>query len=71
MDKYGDGRLLEELQGFGLKMDQTQPVEEVTIAGNLKDMLLNISHIANDTYTNGSKYIGSILIEDMTIAAGR
>lgn len=48
----------------------THPVEEVTIAGNMKDMLLNISHTANDTYTNGSEYIGSILIEDMTIAAG-
>jgi hypothetical protein len=36
----------------------------------MKDMLLNISHTANDTYTNGSEYVGSILIEDMTIAAG-
>ena len=48
----------------------THPVEEITIAGNMKDMLLNISHIANDVYSNGSEYIGSVLIEDMTVAAG-
>jgi PmbA protein len=46
------------------------PVEEITIAGNMKDMLLNISDVGNDTYTNGSEYIGSVLITDMTIAAG-
>ena len=46
------------------------PVEEITIAGNMKDMLLNISDVGNDTYTNGSEYMGSVLITDMTIAAG-
>ena len=44
-------------------------VEEITIAGNLKDMLLNIKAIANDTYQNSSKYTGSIMIEPMTVAA--
>jgi len=46
------------------------PVEEITIAGNMKDMLLNISNIGNDTYINSSQYIGSVLIDDMTIASG-
>jgi len=44
-------------------------VEEITIASNLKDMLLNIKAIANDTYQNSSKYTGSIMIEPMTVAA--
>jgi PmbA protein len=44
-------------------------VEEITIASNLKDMLLNIKAIANDTCQNSSKYTGSILIEPMTVAA--
>ena len=45
-------------------------VEEITIAGNMRDMLLNISNIGNDTYKNGSQYIGSVLIDEMTIASG-
>ena len=44
--------------------------EEITIAGNMRDMLLNISHIGNDTYKNSSQYIGSLLIDEMTIASG-
>ena len=46
------------------------PVEEITIAGNMRDMLLNISDIGNDTYKNGSQYIGSVLIDEMTVASG-
>ena len=44
------------------------PVEEITIAGNLKDMLRNIVAIGNDVLVRGSKQIGSVLIERMTIA---
>jgi len=47
------------------------PVEEITIAGNMRDMLLNISNIGNDTYKNSSQYIGSVLIDEMTIASGK
>ena len=46
------------------------PVEEITIAGNMRDMLLNISNIGNDIYKNSSQYIGSVLIDEMTIASG-
>jgi PmbA protein len=46
-------------------------VEEITIAGNMRDMLLNISNIGNDTYRNGSQYIGSVLIDVMTVASGK
>jgi PmbA protein len=44
------------------------PVHEVTIAGNLRDMLKNIVAVGADTYTYGSKTLGSILIERMKVA---
>ena len=44
-------------------------VEEITIAGNLKSMLNNVVAIGDDTYKNSSKYTGSILISEMTIAS--
>jgi len=44
-------------------------VEEITIAGNLKDMAMDITSIANDINSNSSKYIGSVLIEKMTVGA--
>jgi PmbA protein len=45
------------------------PVEEITIAGNMKDMLKQIVSIGNDVYKNGSKHTGSILLETMSIAS--
>jgi len=47
----------------------TYPVEEITIAGNMKDMLKQIVAIGNDVYRNGSKHTGSILLETMSIAS--
>ena len=44
------------------------PVQEITIAGNLKDMFRNIVAAGNDIVKRGSKQCGSILIEQMTIA---
>jgi PmbA protein len=43
-------------------------VEEITIAGNLKDMFAQIVAVGADTITRGSKTTGSILIERMAIA---
>ncbi len=43
-------------------------ITEFTIAGNLKDMFMNIVGIGSDTITRGSKTTGSILIEAMAIA---
>ena len=43
------------------------PVEEITIAGNLRDMLMNIELIGSDTLVRGTKEVGSILIGSMTI----
>ena len=45
------------------------PVEEITIAGNMKNMLKQIVAIGNDIYRNGSKQTGSILLESMSIAS--
>ncbi len=44
------------------------PVDEVTIAGNLKDMFEGIITIGADTDTRGSIRTGSILIDRMTLA---
>lgn len=46
------------------------PVEEITIAGNMKDMLNQIKAIGNDVIKNSSKLTGSILIEQMMVATG-
>lgn len=46
------------------------PVEEITIAGNLKDMFLSIAAIGDDVIVRGSKQCGSVLIGRMTVAGG-
>jgi PmbA protein len=44
------------------------PVQEITIAGNLRDMFTGIAAIGNDVVVRGSRQCGSILIDGMTIA---
>jgi PmbA protein len=44
------------------------PVEEITIAGNLKTMFKNMVAIGNDVDTRGNIRTGSILLEQMSIA---
>ena len=44
------------------------PVEEITIAGNLKDMFLGIDAIGADMYNYGAKTVGSILVNRMKVA---
>jgi PmbA protein len=46
------------------------PVHEVTIAGNLRDMLRNIVAVGNDVDVQGAIRTGSLLLEAMTIAGG-
>jgi PmbA protein len=43
-------------------------VQEITIAGNLRDMFKGIVAVGNDVLTRGSKQIGSVLIDRMTVA---
>lgn len=44
------------------------PVHEITIAGNLKQMFAGIAEIGKDIVVRGSKQVGSILIDRMTVA---
>jgi len=44
------------------------PVEEITIAGNLKQMFRDIVAIGRDVDRRGSRHVGSVLIARMTIA---
>lgn len=43
-------------------------VEEITIAGNLRDMFRHIAAVGNDVLIRGSKQVGSLLIEQMKVA---
>lgn len=43
-------------------------VEEITIAGNMREMFRQIAAVGSDSLIRGSKQTGSILIESMTIA---
>jgi PmbA protein len=45
-----------------------QPVEEVTIAGNLRAMYAGIRAVGKDVDTRGSIRTGSILVDRMTVA---
>jgi PmbA protein len=55
--------------GFWVERGEIQyPVHAITIAGNLKQMLLGVQAIGADTYTYGSKASGSMLLGEMTIA---
>lgn len=44
------------------------PVEEITVAGNLGDMFRNLVAVGNDLDVRGNTRVGSLLIEEMTVA---
>lgn len=55
--------------GYWVENGEIQfPVEEITIAGNLREMYRNIAAIGGDMLVRGSRQCGSILIDGMTIA---
>jgi PmbA protein len=55
--------------GFWVEQGEIQyPVEEITIAGNLKDMYRQIQAVGNDVEYRGNVRTGSILLERMSIA---
>ena len=55
--------------GFWVEGGQLRhPVNEITIAGNLREMFKGIVAVGSDEYTSGSRTIGSVLIERMKIA---
>jgi len=66
---YVTGDYSRGASGFWVENGVIQyPVEEITIAGNMKDMLRQIVGIGNDVLIRGTKQTGSILIEKMVIA---
>lgn len=55
--------------GFWVENGEIQyPVEEVTVAGNMKQMFLDILAVGNDVDSRGNIRTGSILISSMTVA---
>ncbi|HIM95404.1 MAG TPA: metalloprotease PmbA [Gammaproteobacteria bacterium] len=57
--------------GFWVENGEIQyPVSGLTIAGNLKEMLLGIEHVGTDIDQRSNIKVGSVLINQMTIAGG-
>ena len=55
--------------GFWVENGELQyPVAEITIAGNLREMLKDIVAVGDDIDTRGAIRCGSILLKEMTIA---
>jgi len=65
---YVTGDYSRGASGFWVENGVIQyPVEEITIAGNMKDMLAQIVAVGADTMRRGTKQTGSILIEKMVV----
>jgi len=57
--------------GFWVEQGEVQyPVNEVTIAGNLAEMLRNITMLGSDVDRRGTIRCGSLVVGEMTIAGG-
>jgi PmbA protein len=55
--------------GFWVENGSLQyPVAEITIAGNLRNMLKGVVAVGDDVDTRGGTRVGSVLLEEMTIA---
>lgn len=55
--------------GFWVEHGEIQyPVEQLTIAGNLKEMFANLIAVGNDVDRRGNIHCGSILLDKMTVA---
>jgi PmbA protein len=55
--------------GFWVENGEIQfPVAEVTIAGNLRSMFLGLAAVGDDIDARGGVRVGSILVQEMTIA---
>jgi len=66
---YVTGDYSRGASGFWVEGGEIQyPVDEITIAGNLSDMFMNIQELGKDIDSRGSIRCGSILVDGMTIA---
>jgi PmbA protein len=65
---YVTGDYSRGASGFWVEKGEIRyPVEEVTIAGNLREMFRNIAGVGADQVIRGSKITGSVLIDGMTV----
>jgi PmbA protein len=65
---YVTGDYSRGASGFWVKGGKiAYPVEEITIAGNLRDMFANIVAVGADRLERGGRSTGSLLIDGMTI----
>ncbi len=66
---YVTGDYSRGASGFWVENGQIAfPVQEITIAGNLKDMFMGIEAVGADVYNMGAKSIGSVLVNKMKVA---
>jgi len=66
---YVTGDYSRGASGFWVENGQiAYPVHEITIAGNMKDMLRGIDAVGADAYNYGAKTVGSILVNRMKVA---
>ncbi|WP_313312687.1 metalloprotease PmbA [Pulveribacter sp.] len=66
---YVTGDYSRGASGFWVENGQiAYPVHEITIAGNLRDMLRGIEAVGADAYTYGAKTVGSVLVNRMKVA---
>lgn len=57
--------------GFWIEDGQlAYPVEEATVAANLRDMFTGIRAVGTDVDHRGNTHVGSVLIGEMTVAGG-
>ena len=57
--------------GFWVQDGSIQyPVQEITVAGNLRRMFLGIQDIGSDVERRGNIRTGSVLVERMAVAGG-
>jgi PmbA protein len=66
---YVTGDYSRGASGFWVEKGEiAYPVHEITIAGNMKDMLVGIQAVGADTYNYGAKTVGSVLVNRMKVA---
>jgi len=66
---YVTGDYSRGASGFWVENGQIAfPVQEITIAGNLREMLQEIVAVGADVYNYGAKSVGSVLVKRMKLA---
>lgn len=66
---YVTGDYSRGASGFWVEKGVIQyPVQEITIAGNLKEMFAQVAAVGADRISRGGRESGSVLIENMTVA---